>query len=218
MIHRHVVASIEDTESPVNARNRLLRKPTRHRKAAQGHDHSRVYQVDLGIEVALARIDFGRKRVAVPRRAALQDVADIDVFTPHLRGREQLFKKLPGLSHEWAALAVLVCARRLADQHHFGVERPFARDCILACPGECTAGTCADGSIEAFRPLVRRRDHPGPRRAVNTHSADGATCGRGQPFALSIRQQAPDVAAAQARQGRYPQSKGRRAAQRRGSD
>src|SRR5487761_2417904 len=59
MIHRHVVASIEDTESPVNARNRLLRKPARHRKAAQGHDHGRVNEVDLGIEVALTRFDLG---------------------------------------------------------------------------------------------------------------------------------------------------------------
>ena len=49
------------------------------REVAERADHLRADQLDLGEQVALARLDLVGQRVAVPGRAALEHVGDVDV-------------------------------------------------------------------------------------------------------------------------------------------
>ena len=71
--------------------------------------------------MALAGLDLVRLRVAVPGRAAFDDVRDVDVLPAHADPLEQLLQQLPGLSDERDALLVLVEAGRLTDEHEVGV-------------------------------------------------------------------------------------------------
>ncbi len=83
-----------------------------------------VFWIDgfyLCIEIFAAVRRFVRSRVAVPRRATSQDVADVDLFASQLAGFGDLVEQLPGFPDERFSLSVFVCARRLADVHDIGV-------------------------------------------------------------------------------------------------
>ena len=67
-------------------------------------------------------------RVAVPGRAALDHVRDVDVLAGHADPAEQLVEELPGLADERVALLVLVEARRLADEHQVRLRVADAED------------------------------------------------------------------------------------------
>ena len=62
------------------------------------------------------------QRVAVPRRAALERVRDVDVRTSQPDAGEQLVEELPGLADERDALLVFVETGRLAHEHQIRVR------------------------------------------------------------------------------------------------
>src|SRR5439155_2400881 len=92
------------------------------REVAECRDDGGLDQLDLAEEVALARLDLVRLRVAVARRAALQHVRDVDVLPRHPDASKQLLEQLPGLADERETLLVLVESRRLADEQQVGAR------------------------------------------------------------------------------------------------
>ena len=121
-----------DARDPERAAREELR-----REVAERRDDARLDQLDLAEEVRLAGLDLVRLRVAVARRAALQDVRDVDVAArvrpiPSSRLLEQLAR----LADERDALLVLVEAGRLADEHQVGVRVARAEDDLGAALGE----------------------------------------------------------------------------------
>ena len=115
------------------------------REVAERRDDHRLDQLDLAEEVALARLDLVRLRVAVAGRPALEDVRDVDVAARHPDLREQLLEQLPGLADERQALLVLVEARRLADEHQVGVRIAGAEHDLRPPLREPAAGAAGDG-------------------------------------------------------------------------
>ena len=97
--------------------------------------------------------------VTVAGRPALQDVADVHVFASKVGGGEQLFEELAGLAHERPALLVLVGARRLPDEHHFRIQRPFARHRILASASKHAASATANASVQLLDEFGARLRH-----------------------------------------------------------
>ena len=102
----------------VDARDpgRLAREQLR-REVAERRNDLRLDQCDLPKEVALAGLDLVRLRVAVPGRAALENVRDVHLIALEADTGKQPFEQLARLAHERLALLVLVEARRLADEH-----------------------------------------------------------------------------------------------------
>src|SRR4051794_25794722 len=84
-------------------------------------DHLRLDQLELAVEVVLAGVDLLRQRVAVARRAALQDVGHEDVLAGEPDLRQGLVEQPARLADEREALLVLVGARGLADEHQVRV-------------------------------------------------------------------------------------------------
>jgi len=66
---------------------------------------------------------FRGEGVAIIRRAALDDIGNIDLLAIEVNGSEQPIKELPGLSDEGASLLVFVPAGCLADKYDIGVFR-----------------------------------------------------------------------------------------------
>src|SRR5947199_2758978 len=83
----------------------------------QRADHRRLDQLDLAAKVVLARLDLVGVRIAVIGRTALEHIGDehIAALEPDLP--EQLVEQLARLTDEGKALAILVGARSLADEH-----------------------------------------------------------------------------------------------------
>ena len=110
------------------------------REVAERRDHARLDQLDLPEEIRLAGLDLVGHRVAVPGRAALDDVRHVDVGALEPDAGEQLVEELPGLADEREALLVLVEAGRLADEHEVGVRVADAEHDLRAALGEPAAG------------------------------------------------------------------------------
>jgi hypothetical protein len=84
----------------------------------------------------LAGLDLVRLRIAVARRAAHEDVVDVDLLAGDPDLPEQARQQLPGGTDERHALLVLVEARRLADEHQVRSRRPRAEDDLRPPLGE----------------------------------------------------------------------------------
>ena len=93
-----MVERVED-DAAARDRERLLlavyaRDPERpageelRREVAERRDHLRLDQLDLAEEMRLAGLDLVLLRVAVARRAAFEDVRDVDVLAPQFDTRE----------------------------------------------------------------------------------------------------------------------------------
>src|SRR3990172_4426296 len=81
--------------------------------APQAHDHLRLYQLDLPLEVLPAGVDLSGQRVAVVRWAALDDVRDEHLIAAQVDRRDQLVQEAPGRADEGAGLLGLVEAGAL---------------------------------------------------------------------------------------------------------
>src|ERR671914_264167 len=88
---------------------------------AQRHDDGRIDELDALSQPGRAGIDLVRKGVAVPRRAAHDDVVDVDVLTPQPHLAQQRVQQLSGRADERLSLLVLVVARALPDEHQVRV-------------------------------------------------------------------------------------------------
>src|SRR3546814_865511 len=79
-----------------------------------------LQDLDLPLQERLAGGDLAGRRIAVPGRAPVQQVGDVDLAAVEADGRQHAIEKLAGGTDEGLALAVLLAARRLADDHEAG--------------------------------------------------------------------------------------------------
>src|SRR5262245_2809212 len=78
------------------------------REGTKRHDHARLDEIDLPVEKRLTRRDFVRLRIAILRRAALEDVGDVDVAPLELNRLDDLREQLTGASNERLAQTIFI--------------------------------------------------------------------------------------------------------------
>lgn len=101
------------------------------RHVAEGHDDLRVDGTDLFLHEADAGFDLVWFGIAVPRRAAFDDVADVDVLALQLHALDNdVRQELAGLSDKGSGLLVFFKARPFTDEYDRGLRVPFAEDYI----------------------------------------------------------------------------------------
>ena len=115
-------AQLVDLRSSAHPRDpRLASAQELGREVSEARDDPRLDQRDLLPQVWLASLDLVRQRIAIARRARLEDVRDEDVIPAHPDLAQELREELAGAADERQALAVLLGPRRLADEHQVGV-------------------------------------------------------------------------------------------------
>jgi len=97
-------------------------------RRSQGHDHLGLDGLYLAQHEGAAAVDLVHVGVAVARRAALEDVADVDRLPGEPHAADDPGEDLPGLADEGLPLQVLVAARRLADKDYPGLGGADAED------------------------------------------------------------------------------------------
>src|ERR1017187_8454546 len=86
---------------------------------------------NLPIEERGAGVNFICLRRAIPRRAALDDVADVNVFTLRAHHLNHFVQQLASPPHKGESLLVFVSARSLPDEYEFRVRIPVSeRNCL----------------------------------------------------------------------------------------
>src|SRR5688500_3963334 len=105
------------------------------RRRAQTDEHARLHDVQLGLEPRPAGGHLGPVRLLVDAPLAarlplevLDDVGDVRKSPVDLRLVEGPVEQLAGGTHERAALAILIVAGLLADEHDLGLLGAFAED------------------------------------------------------------------------------------------
>jgi hypothetical protein len=124
-------------------------------EVAERADHERLDQLDLRLEVGPAGLDLVGLRVAVAGRPTFQDICHKGVPHPvEADLLEQLVEQLPGPAHERLALAVLLRAGRLADEHQVGVGVAHAEDRVRARLAQRAAPAVAHLVVEPDQVLA----------------------------------------------------------------
>jgi hypothetical protein len=155
-------------------------------EVAERADDARLDQLDLPEEMRLAGLDLLRSRVAVARRAMLEDVRHEDVAAIEPDLGEQLVEQLPGASHERDPLLVLVEARRLADEHQVGIGVPVPEHQIGGAIRQRAGAALSQAPIERHELLAPLRGVPpgstllARRRRLDRDRADAALSHGGQ--------------------------------------
>ncbi len=129
-------------------------------EAPERRDDAGLDELELPVEVWLARRDLGGQRIAVARRAALEHGCEVRVVEREPDGPEQPLEQLARTPGERPAVAVLVEARRLAHEDEIRVGVPLAEDDLRAPLGERAAdatGRLAGRLAECT--CARRRIH-----------------------------------------------------------
>ena len=121
------------------------------REVPERRDDTRLDQLDLPPEMALAGFDLVRQWIPVPRRAAFEDVDDVDVVTRKPDVGEQLVEQLASRAHERDALFVLVKAGSLAHEHEIGVRIARAEHNLSAASCECALGAAGNDLAEGTK-------------------------------------------------------------------
>ncbi len=98
----------------------------RHREAPKSDNDFRIDGPNLTFQVTRAGFNLLGLRVAVARRAAFDDIRDIDLIPLHLDRGQQLLQEAARRADKRPALLVLVKTRPLSDKHQFGVRRSLA--------------------------------------------------------------------------------------------
>jgi hypothetical protein len=83
---------------------------------AERAEHTRLQRLELRTQEGCAGHHLLWARIAISRRPAFHDIADIDIATRDARLGEQAIEKLPGASNERQALGILVRPWCLADE------------------------------------------------------------------------------------------------------
>ena len=79
-----------------------------------------------------ARRDLVVLGLAIFRRAALHDVADVDVFALQAHRFDHLREQFPGAPDKRQSLNVFIVSRAFADKHEFGARIPCAEDNLVS--------------------------------------------------------------------------------------
>ena len=142
-----------------------------------------------------ARGDLVGLRVAVPRRPALDDVADVDGLLPREVDRlEQEVEEPSGTAHERQSRPVLVRAGRLPDHHHLRLRVAVREDHLAAGLRKPAARA---GGRDLLELGERGREGDGGRRrcagfrwrlrALTARRSTGVLWTRGGCLAASLR-------------------------------
>jgi hypothetical protein len=91
----------------------------------------------------MTSLNFDRKRVAVVRGAALDDVGNENIATAKARHGQQLVEQLARWAHEGPSLLVLMPARRLPDKEDFGRQGSLTGHGMTANSAKLAALTSA---------------------------------------------------------------------------
>ena len=110
---------------------------------AQATDQTGLDGFELPKKEGRAGFDFVLLRRAISGRAALDDVADVNLFAFHADRLDHAVQKLAGAAHKRQALLVFVGARPFSNKHQFSVRIPFAKNYGLAAAGELAAPAIA---------------------------------------------------------------------------
>jgi hypothetical protein len=95
-----------------------------------------MQDLELPVKPLLAGLDLHRQGIAVARRPALQDVADIDLLPSESDRGQQFIEELPGRAHEGASLLIFVPAWRFTDEGNSRVLRALAGHHFGTLPSE----------------------------------------------------------------------------------
>ena len=111
---------------------------------SESDDDLRADNVDLAEEKLRAGVGFFGLGDAVLRRAALDDVGDVDIGALETHGDDHVVEELAGATDEGQALRVFVSSRTFADEHEAGVGVSVSEnDGVAALKGERAAGAFA---------------------------------------------------------------------------
>src|SRR5262245_58290978 len=141
----HLAAHARDT--------RVGREQVGRRDLAQRDDQLRLYQVDLPVEIGLALRSLARLGIAVPRRAALDDIRYVDLLAAlQPDGHEHAVEEPAGLADEGFALRIFLRSRAFADEQPVRVLVPDPEHRLVA-PGVEWAVVAAGHSRLQLGPL-----------------------------------------------------------------
>ena len=149
------------------------------REAPERDDDPGLQQLDLAQQPGLALRDLDRVGIAVVRRAALDHVRDVDLVLavqPH-RG-EHAVEQLAGAADEGQALAVLLLARRLADDQPVGRRVSHAGHRVAPARSEVAGAAGADRIGQrglVGRQLGERDDGARARTGCRSRRCDGGS-------------------------------------------
>src|SRR5262245_6552279 len=107
---------------------RLAARQEQRGESPERAEDSRRDEADLLHEVGPAGGDLLRERVAIPGRAALEDVRDVHLVARQADGGEDLGQELAGSADERDALQVFLAPGGLADEHEGGGRAARAED------------------------------------------------------------------------------------------
>lgn len=107
--------------------------------AAKRNDELGLNRLQLTFKERSAGILFGRQRIAVARRATLQDIADEDLVASQTHARrDDLAEQLSGRANEGSTTLIFVRARSLADKNDARLRVPLAGHGLLAGLAQAT--------------------------------------------------------------------------------
>src|SRR5262245_11510862 len=125
--------------------NRRLRLKNRLRSKRPETAHNfRSDRGELFLHKRIARRDLIRFRIAILRRPALKDIADVDVFALEVDRLNNLRQQLPRSPDERQALLVFVKPGSLADEYQIGFRIAGTENDVGARRSELAALAIAD--------------------------------------------------------------------------
>src|SRR4051812_38212790 len=118
-------------------------------RAAQGKNHSRLYDFQLAMKIWNTGRDLIRQGLSILGRATLDNVSDVYRLARQFDSLQDAVEQVSGLTHERSALRVLGGPRSLSDEKEFRVGIPLARDGVDATGTE-TAAVCRPNPFGDF--------------------------------------------------------------------
>src|SRR5262245_17893210 len=125
-------------------------------KCAEAADNLRPNRCELAPEEWIARGDFIRLGIAIIRRPAFQDIADVDVFAFEVDGFDDPGQQLACASDKRKTLLVFVETGGFADEDEFGLGIAGAEDDVGATRSELAALAVAEVEADGIQGLQVR--------------------------------------------------------------
>ena len=131
---------------------------------AQRHDQLGLYQVNLAFEIRKTLRDLICCRRAIFRRAAFDNVGDINILAAFQFDRHQhAVQQLARLPHEWFTLRILIRPGPFADEEPVGLLVAHAKHRLRASGAQLAGGAVVHllfelGPVEFIRLRCRYPD------------------------------------------------------------
>ena len=148
---------------------------------SKGDQHLRVDGARLLAQIRRAGLNLLGARVAVSRRAAFQDVRDVDVLASQPGQTQKLVEVLPRRAHERLPLRIFVTPRRLADEQHARMGVSHAEHRLRAAVGKRAATAGGNVFAQRVKGYMRLGHRRPPRPMVNVWGKTSTTPARLKP-------------------------------------